>query len=317
MDVSKFALDLKVWVFAAIIIGLVFGFDNENSSAFITVALIIQMTFSFTAVELKRSYFRDYRRQIIICILCTFVANLLITLFIGSFFKDPIGLWYGWVVFACTPCAISILTSAFFVKADVKMAAVGVTSVYIISLILTPLLLMLILGERIRPMEVARYILMFIVIPYLGAIPLKKLKIGPTTRSVGINAMLFVTTFVAVGAHRDFMFTYPDVIAWVVVACFIRLFLFMFIAVHIMRRARVPREEGMIYMQMSVFKTAGMSMTLAIILLGSVYPAAPVPGIISLPVEMVWLAFLAAKHEWVWPPDKEPEAVASTVPDCN
>ena len=297
--------DVKVWATAGILLGLLVGFDHPDAATILMLVLILQMTLSLEGVSFSRSDFRDYRRQIAGCIIGCFLLNTGLTLVTGLFFIDDTALWYGWIMLASVPCGVSVVSGSLFLRGDTKLSVLGLTAVYVCALALTPLITHVLIGDAVSPLDILKYILMFILVPFIAAQPLKRLHMPNNARIIGINILMLMMVFVAVGSRRDYIFSFPDVVLWLMVACTLRLIVFSMVLVYIFRAMHMDRRNGMVYVLMSIWKNSGMSISMTMALIAPVYPEAVLPCVVSLAMEMVWFTFITAVNRRVWPVDAD------------
>ena len=211
--------DIKIWIAAAIVLALIFGFGSPDASTIMMLALIAQMAVALDGIRFSRSDFGTYRTPILLNLVCCFGICTGFTLLTGLFFIDNQALWTGWVMLSAVPCAISVVPSALFLRADPKLSVLSLIVIYVVAIGLTPFITHTLIGNSVNPLEVLRYILMFILIPFVLTIPIKRLHLKQAPKTLFINLMMFVLVFVGLGSRQEFVFSEPMVIIGLVVAC--------------------------------------------------------------------------------------------------
>lgn len=299
--------DIKVWIAVAIVLALVFGFGSPDASTIMMLALIAQMAVALDGIQFSRSDFGQYKKPIVVNILCCFGICTGFTLLTGLMFIDNQALWIGWVMLSSVPCAISVVPSALFLKADPKLSVLSLTVIYVIALALTPLITHLLIGNSVNPLEVLRYILMFILIPFVLTIPLKRLHLKRAPKTIFINIMMFILVFVGLGSRQEFVFSEPLVVLSLVVACVFRIFLVSTVMVLLMKRFNTNRDNGLNYVTFSYWKNSGMSASLTMGLFAATMPEAVLPCVVSLIMEAIWFAILTKYVDSLWPPTAKDE----------
>ena len=294
--------DIKVWIAVAIVLALVFGFGSPDASTIMMLALIAQMAVALDGIRFSRSDFGTYRKPIVVNFVCCFGICTGFTLLTGLFFIDNQALWTGWVMLSAVPCAISVVPSALFLKADPKLAVLSLTVIYVIAIALTPLITHTLIGNSVNPLEVLRYILMFILIPFVLAIPIKRLHLKQAPKTLFINLMMFILVFVGLGSRQEFVFSEPMIVLSLVVACMFRIFLVSTVFVLAMKKLGCDRDNGLNYVTFCYWKNSGMSASLTMGLFAATMPEAVLPCVVSLIVEAVWFAILTKAIDRVWPP---------------
>ena len=235
MPLLSILSDIKAWIAVAIILALIIGFDSPDASTIMMVALIAQMAVALDGIQFSRHDFGDYRKPILVNLICCFVVCTGFTLLTGLFFIDNHALWTGWVMLSAVPCAISVVPSALFLKADPKLAVLSLAVIYVVAIALTPLITHTLIGNSVNPLEVLRYILMFILIPFILTFFLKRINLKQTPKTVFINLMMFVLVFVGLGSRQEFVFSEPMIVLSLVIACMFRIFLVSTVIVYLLR----------------------------------------------------------------------------------
>lgn len=301
--------DIKVWIVLAIILALVLGFDSPDASTIMMLALIAQMAVALDGIRFSRSDFGDYRRPIAVNFLCCFGICTGFTLLTGLLFIDDTALWTGWIMLASVPCAISVVPSALFLKADPKLAVLSLTVIYIIAIALTPLITHVLIGDSVNPLEVLRYILMFILIPFVLTVPLKRLHLKHDFKTIFINIMMFILVFAGLGSRQEYVFGEPVVVLSLVAACILRIFMVSTILVYGMKRFGCDRDHGLNYVTFAYWKNSGMSASLTMGLFAATMPEAVLPCVVSLIVEACWFAILTKYIDRMWPPSVPDDSI--------
>lgn len=301
--------DIKFWIGIGIILALAIGFDSPSASTIMMVALILQMAVALDGIQFHRSDFSEYKAPIVINLICCFGLCTGITLVTGLFFMDNPALWTGWIMLSSVPCAISVVPSALFLKADPKLAVLSLTVIYIIALGLTPLITHVLIGDSVSPLEVLRYILMFILIPFVLTIPLKRLHLQRRPKTLFINLMMFILVFAGLGSRQEFVFSEPTIVLALVVACIIRIFAVSVVFVYALRKLRCNRDHGLNYITFTYWKNSGMSASLTMGLFSATMPEAVLPCVVSLIVEACWFAILTKYIDRLWPSEVNYDAV--------
>ncbi len=179
MEAYDVVSDLRVWIAGALALSLLLDTVDLPSSELIVVALMIQMTLSMDGLRLSRDDISEHRHGILLSVLLCYVVNTLVTLAVGALFiPDHAAMWHGWVLLASMPCAISVVTAAVLMKGSVNVAVVAVASTYVAGIALAPLISFALLGNAVDPLEILKYIVLFIVVPAVVTIPLRRLRLS-------------------------------------------------------------------------------------------------------------------------------------------
>ncbi|MEA4977912.1 MAG: Na+-dependent transporter [Methanomassiliicoccaceae archaeon] len=297
--------DLKVWISLGFIAGLLFGSIGQVASSVMIIVLIMQMSVSLDGLTFRKEDMKSYRKPILWGIVCCFVVNSAITIFIGSMFiPTSTAIWYGWVMLASVPSAVSVVSASLYLNGDTKATVLMTSAIYISALAITPLISWALLGSAVSPLEVLRYIALFIAIPLVASQVLKRFSLPRRGKIVFINVMMFFLMFLALGSNRDYIISELDIVLWIILACFVKIFVLGIVATYILKKSAVSRDMGMIYILFTVWKNSGMAVSLSMVLLAGMTEAA-VPCAISLIMETIWFTIFTTYSEKIWPKEKK------------
>jgi len=293
--------DLRIWIAFGFIAGLIVGPVGDQASTIMIVVLIVQMTVSLKGLSFVKGDLSEYGKPMMWGLVCCFLVNSGITILFGSFFI-PISsaLWYGWVMLAAVPSAVSVVSASLYFKGDTKATVLMTGAIYVAALAVTPLISWVLIGSAISPLEVLKYILLFIGIPLIASQALKHRSLPAKGRLIFINAMMATLLFLALGSNRDYILSQADIIFWIILVCIIRTFVLGFLLTYLLKHKGVNRDMGLIYVLFSVWKNSGMATSLSMVLLTGM-PEAAVPGAISLVMESVWFSIFTSYGDRIWP----------------
>ncbi len=290
MKLIDVLMDLRVWVISAIIISLLFDTIDIPSSTLIIVVLMIQMTLSMDGLKLSLDGIRENRKDVIISVLMTYVLNTLVTLAIGAvFIPMNESIWYGWVILASMPCAIAVVTAAVLTRENIEVSFVGVSATYIIGIIVTPLLSFALIGDAVNPLEILKYLLLFIIIPLILSRPIGKLNLPRTVKVPVINMMMFIMIFLSVNSNRGFLIDDVTFAGIILMIAILRVVILTVLSRLIIRVAKVPNDRRTILTVMGVWKNTGLSVSMSMLLLVST-PESVIPCFMSMMVECIWFS---------------------------
>jgi BASS family bile acid:Na+ symporter len=306
MGLISVLLNVRCWILAAVILAVIYGPLGDYASILLIIVLIVQMTLSMDGLSLNRTLLKKESRNIAYSLISCFVISsgtaLLCGLAMKPFFPD---LWVGWVMMAATPCAVSVITFVLYVHGNMNLSVLSTTVVYLASLILTPSMTFIFAGNAISPLEIFKYVLLFILIPVGATHVLKKVTIPHNVRIIGINFMLFMMVFISFGMNRDFIFSNPDVAVFTALICSIRVFGTGFLMYYFMRLRKLDRDTSSVLLVIGVWKNTGLASALCIMLIPDI-PEAALPCVISLLVETLWFATFSDFFRNRWPPEHKP-----------
>ncbi len=279
--------NIRCWVLAGAVIGLVAGdMFGKSSGDFLTVVLILLMCFSLTGLRFGKKDITENKKIILISTVIAVFVSPIMTLIVGSFFDKVY--WEGWVLLACVPCAIAVISGSLLMGADTKLMTLSVTAIYIVSIVFTPVAVSLLTGGSVDPLIILRYVILFIAVPMVISLPLGKMKIPKSVNTIVINFCFLAMVMVAFGKCRDVIVSDPVFVLTIAVACFLRIPLLHIAAEIILKKAGVPVAKRIHYILLLCWKNSGMSLALCI----AVVPdssAVLLPGSVSLVFELTYM----------------------------
>ena len=239
-----------------------------------------------------------YRKYVVLSVfLCSFVATL-ITLGVGLMY--PKEMWNGWVILACVPCAISVVSGTMFMKGDGKLIMISLSVIYFLAIILTPLFSYLLIGNAIDPMEIVKYVLLFVLIPLIVSVPLRKVGVPENANTIIINFTFFMFALIAIGRSRDFFFDDIVLALSVIGATAIRIAVVHLVFEYSMRHAGMPRENRIPYSLLLIWRNSGLALAMVLLL----FPGenmALAPASISMIFEQFYFMFMMWYYERIVP----------------
>ena len=300
MSAMSIALNVRYWILAAIVVGFIIGdIGGKNDALLLIIFLMIMMCFSLTKLRFVKDDLAHYKRALLLSILlCSFIATL-VTLGVGLMFPEQ--MWEGWVILACVPCAISVVSGTMFMKGDGKMIMISLSVIYILAIVLTPVFSYLLIGNAIQPFEIAKYVLLFVVIPLIISVPLRMARIPDTANTLIINFTFFMFALIAIGRSRDFFFDDLSMAAIVIGATAIRITVVHLLFEYSMRYAGMPRENRIPYSLLLIWRNSGLALAMVLLLFPD-EDMALAPASISMIFEQFYFMFMMWYYERIVPP---------------
>ena len=302
MNAMPILLNVRYWILAAIVIGFIVGdIGGDNDAVLLIIFLMIMMCFSLTKLRFVKEDLAHYRKYVVLSVfLCSFVATL-ITLGVGLMYPEE--MWNGWVILACVPCAISVVSGTMFMKGDGKLIMISLSVIYFLAIILTPLFSYLLIGNAIDPLEIVKYVLLFVLIPLIVSVPLRRVGIPENANTIIINFTFFMFALIAIGRSRDFFFDDIVLALSVIGATAIRIAAVHLVFEYSMRHAGMPRENRIPYSLLLIWRNSGLALAMVLLL----FPGenmALAPASISMIFEQFYFMFMMWYYERVVPPSE-------------
>ena len=302
MNAMAIVLNVRYWILAAIVIGFIVGdIGGDNDAILLIIFLMIMMCFSLTKLRFVKEDLAHYRRYVVLSVfLCSFAATL-ITLGVGLMY--PKEMWNGWVILACVPCAISVVSGTMFMKGDGKLIMISLSVIYFLAIVLTPLFSYLLIGNAIDPLEIVKYVLLFVLIPLIVSVPLRKVGVPENANTIIINFTFFMFALIAIGRSRDFFFDDIGLALSVIGATAIRIAVVHLLFEYSMRHAGMPRENRIPFSLLLIWRNSGLALAMVLLL----FPGenmALAPASISMIFEQFYFMFMMWYYEKVVPPEE-------------
>ena len=304
MDARSILLNVRYWIVAAIIIGFIVGdIWGGHVSDVLILFLMIMMCFSLTKMDFVREDMFRYRKEVILAFfLCSVIATA-VTLLVGL--MCPEEMWKGWVILACVPCAISVVSGTMFMKGNSKMIMISLAVIYVIAIGLTPLLSLIFIGSAVDPWEIMKCVLLFVVVPFIVSIPLKRLGIPDDVSTLIINFSFFMFALIAIGRTRDFFFNHSDLAVLVILVTVVRIAVLHLIFEYSMKKAGMPRDMRIPYSLLLIWRNSGLALAL-VVMLFPMDTMAIAPASISMVFEQFYFMFIMWYYERIVPPEETP-----------
>ena len=290
MALMNVLTNIRYWVAAALVLGLLLGEMDHNTGQFLIMfSLIAMMSLSLTGLRFTKEDVTERKKDIVLTVCCCYILSFAAILLLGLPFGSD--MWQGWAIMASVPCAISVIPSTLIMKGDTKLSVVSVAVMYILAIALTPLMTQLLIGDAVDPLEILKYVMLFVLLPFIISVPLKKVPLSPNSKGISLNILYFMLIFVASGNNRDFIFNEPVLVLEVVFAIMARLIIVWAAVEFILLKLGMNKERRVVMTLSSIWKNSALAMTLAMILFAG-QPHAALPGAVAVPLEMIWFMFL-------------------------
>ena len=301
--------DVRWWIVSALAVAFIIG-DTGHAPIIAMVALMLMMCVSLQGLNFRRSDISANKKEVLLGIFICYVVAGGATLLVGSFYDHD--LWLGWVMIAAVPCAISVTSATLILKGDTKLAMITASFIYFVALAVTPIMTKALIGEAVSPIEVLKYIALFIAVPFTVSVLLRNYTLNKNVRAVSINILFFVLIFITFGANKEFILNEPKVVLWVVVGCIVRIVALSVPMEIILRWAGMKRDKRIPMVLLSLWKNSALAMAMTMVLISTTHSV--LPSALSLPLEMTWFIFMMWYYSKRCPPSDDGTKTGSA---CN
>lgn len=292
MKVRRLLANNTVMLASAFVIAIIFGGFPElvpgvTSSNISMFSLAVMMSFSLISLRFRGLDVRSHRGAIWRAFLLSFVLSSGLTILMAQLFSGD--LRDGWIMVAAVPSAVSVIPFCYLLRGELESTLVASAALYFISLLLTPLITLLFIGESVGPATMLWSVAALILIPMAISRPLRALKMSEETRHIAINIAFAVLVIAVVGSNRGVFLGEPALLAALLAVAVVRTFGVGLAYDALSRKRGTPRERRVPEVLFATHKNTGMAAAMAMALLG---PGAALPAAVLMSVDIVWLIFI-------------------------
>lgn len=251
-------------------------------------SLAVLMTLSLSNVRLAEARSRDHARDAVVALALNYGMLTAVILLLGRMFPDD--LWWGWVLMAAAPSAVSVVPFTSILGGRTSKALFSTSVNYIAALGLMPLISLAFIGSAVSVESLVVSLLVLIVLPMALSRAVMRIDVQRRTKSVAMNLSFAVLIFAVAGSNREAFFDEPWVVLAVSAASMVRTFGTGLGTEYALRAMNVPKEDRVSSVLFASYKNLGLTATLAIALFE---PRVAVPATICIVFEVVWVIFLS------------------------
>ncbi|MDI6859305.1 MAG: hypothetical protein QMC85_02295 [Methanocellales archaeon] len=262
---------------------------------YIVPALILLMTFSLTDVKLRGLDIRADLSSIAVALMLNYVFLSGIILVLTILLIRDVSLFRGFVVMATIPPAIATVPLSTLLKGDTRLALIANASIYMLSILLVPAILLLSLGtSAVAPLQILVVLLELIILPLFisrAIIRVPYYEQLKEDRNILINLGFFIVIYVVIGLNRDILLHESSTLLLVSIIAFMRTFFSGTLVHKIGRMLGVPFERNVTYTLFGSYKNLGLAATIALLLFGV---RATIPSVVCIIFEVLMFTYFSA-----------------------
>ncbi|MFQ5985792.1 MAG: hypothetical protein ACE5KQ_00340 [Thermoplasmata archaeon] len=263
--------------------GLLVGGTFPGMDLAAMAALAALMTFSLAEVPLRG--FGENLRYVPFAFALSF--GLLPALLFGAALLTSPLLWEGWAILIAVPPAVSIIPFTAILRGSVPASVASNALIYLVSLAVTPLLALLLLGVAVSPAQLVLTVLVLILLPLV----LSRLVRGaaPSGTSVRVlrNLSFAPLTFLIGAANRQVLLESPALALEALIASALIVALGAGVVWVLFQRLKTDLRISLVLF--SSYKNAGLAATIALALLA---PTAVVAPTMMIVFQIFWIPVL-------------------------
>jgi BASS family bile acid:Na+ symporter len=270
-----------------LVLGIVLGGFPAYTKEISMTSLAFLMTISLSSVRLGETRNKEHVRDSVLALALNYGMLTVVILALGSLFEEK--LWWGWVLMAAAPSAVSIIPFTSVLGGRTSKALFSSAVNYLVALGLMPVISLALIGSAVSVEDLLVSLLVLIVLPMVLSRAIMKMKLEKSTGTMAMNIAFAVLIFAVAGSNRDAFTGDLMTVVLISVACIIRTFGTGLGVEFFMRRLGVPKQDRISSVLFSSYKNLGLTATLAIALFE---PMVAVPATIGIVFEVVWVIFL-------------------------
>lgn len=276
----------------AIITGLIIGGIPYYTEYIAIFSLMLVMTLTTMDIELSKAFkLKKYFKKYLINLLLSYLFLGSIIIFLSITLVSDSNLRAGFIIMAAIPPAVAVIPFTGILKGDLDLAVGSSAFIYIASLAVTPIVILLFMGESINIFKLIEELLLMIVLPLIlsrVALHMKVDKKLGDSKGIFINLGFFILIFTVVGVNRHAFFSELNTMVIISFICLVRTFVCGVVIYYITLGMKVDKATGINYMLFGSFKNLGLTIIIALILFSD---KAAVPAAICMPFEILTLPY--------------------------
>lgn len=284
----------SIMMVLGLVLGLLTGGSPWATKEISMASLAVLMTLSLSNIRLGEAKVREHADHAARALILNYGVLTAVILGIGIFF--PKEYWWGWVLMAAAPSAISVVPFTKIFGGSTTKALFATAANYLVALALMPLLTLALIGSAVSVSSLVYSLLLLIVLPMAASRAVMKMNIGKKANTAMINLSFAVLIFAVTGANREAFVGDLWIVLAVSIAGIARTFGTGLGTDAILRRFGVERSTRVTYVLFASYKNLGLTATLAIALFE---PVVAVPATICIVFEVVWVIFLVRYYRAV------------------
>ncbi len=279
-----------------LISALVFAFILPDTAKYLKeytiYILALVMTFSTTGIKFKM--LADYKSVLKVSfesVLLNYIIHGAIILIPAYFLLDE-AIFNGFVVIAATPPGVAIIPFTYTFKGDLDYSFKGILGVYLLSIIITPLIIALFAeNASLDPFVIITVIIKIIVIPIILSRFLLFKKLLPITEKIRgkvVDWGFALIIYTAVAINRDIIFNDISNVLKTSAILFLAIFLSGIIHMIITRKQKAKKLQISKTLMLTI-KGSGFAIAVTLILFEQ---KSAIPAAVMSIMVLLWLITL-------------------------
>ncbi|UCE80592.1 MAG: hypothetical protein JSV94_05410 [Methanobacteriota archaeon] len=292
MRASEVLQSHSAMMMLGLVVGLIVGGFPVMTKEISMGALALLMTISLTNVRLGETQAKGMSRDAVLMLLLNYGFLTCVILLLGSLFSEK--LWWGWILMAAAPSAISIVPFTSILGGSTAKALISTSANYLAALILMPIISLALIGTSVSVSSLIVSLLLLIVLPMALSRLMMLKDFERSTKTVVTNLSFFVLIFAVAGSNRSAFLDDPAMVVAVSAVCLVRTFGTGYLTEFLLRSRSMPKKDRIHIVLFAGYKNLGLTATLAIALFE---PIVAVPATICIVFEILWIISLLRYYQ--------------------
>jgi BASS family bile acid:Na+ symporter len=284
----------SIMMLSGLALGLVSGGFPSHTKEISMASLAVLMTLSLSNVGLGDARGKEHIKHSARALLINYGLLTGLILALGVLFSRDY--WWGWVLMAAAPSAVSIVPFTTVMGGQTTRALFSTAVNYVAALLLMPAITLLLIGSAVSTESVVSSLLLLIILPMAASRLVMRLRLGRSANTIMINLSFALLIFAVTGANRDAFLDSPMIVLAVSAVGILRTFGTGMGTELVLKRRGVAKSDRITYVLFASYKNLGLTATLAIALFE---PIVAVPATICIVFEVLWVIFLVRYYQGV------------------
>lgn len=262
----------------ALILGLTIGQGAIWIEPLLLPVLAIAMTLSTLSIT-NRDLAQIKFRTVLTSLLFNYVAMGGIMLLMAKWLINDSEIWAGFVTLAAMPPAIGVMPFSYILRGNMVFSLFGTTGLYLLALVLTPGIMILLLGtDLLNPLKLLLILAELIIAPLIVSRVILFTSLHKTIakwQDTAVKWCFVITIYIIVGLNHRVFFEQPNTLIKVIMIAILTTFVLGHALYFIASKLKIDHPTRISWMAMGTKKNAGLASGIAIALIGerAAFPA--------------------------------------------
>jgi predicted Na+-dependent transporter len=266
--------DTRIVFTAAILASLAYPNLAQPLQWLITPSLVVAMTLALRNLDFTAIRKGEYAKPVFTALSMHYVVQNVIILSAAFILVKDFDYLAGFIVMAAVPPAVSVVPFTYLLEGDYYTSTIAEVLAYLISLVFTPLLIMVFLGSLVNISYLLQLLVVLIVLPMAVSRVIARVKSGAWKYSKSVITLSFgLITYLIVGLNHETITSTPMSLTPVLTVVILKTFISATMIYHISKKLGAG-HRAITYTLFTSHKNNGAAAVMALTLI-SVKAALP------------------------------------------